>query len=714
MKNSLKEETLDNFAISSITQKAIDQKGINEPLLINVSIDDQDLELLFEVESTAEEHHKVDLKGNTKESTRGYAVVLRFKNVKKVIGDEAKITRANLGDIFEDCDVLVHCDCPSYYYQGMQQDDSANGNARYKFQGTGGDHRWSLIHSKAGGKTGKALCKHLESVREWLDDPKNIDAVANKMDLKESKDIRVEEFDNGLTVVAWPKGSRKLAIAAASLENPRWYRVGVTSRVSDYECGWRPDLKFEPTVDKKYTKNKAIAKIQAMAKDFGEDNMLEESIELKEGHYKDGMITAWSSSHSPKLFDYYFKKDVQYGLGGGSNYGFATYLVTEPPFSEEAQVGYSDEYRRKLYGDNIFEFKVDVSGLFFFTFAEYKQAVSTSATFENFIQEQLDYFKLKLSPEEIEMITPKEENDTSSTEAVNLFKIMSRYYYQGRRGNLKTPIDGFLYRGKNDGKVLVVWNSYALLPIRYSNDLGATWTDVDADSPEYKELVASMDKKYNANESQREKAIFDGNKTPEKEQVYRLLMAYNSNDGFDETGKPLRMADGVIYKIVIHDDKTIDFKFRYNLPYVDSNKHYFRLRQNQFLEKIFNLGYRLGTVDCDGIKIGGDSGKDWVLADVNPLYFPKKCTGGLKMVNHTAEQLKGIPDISTEFETSDLTLRKCELDGDNYGFANVFIEKECYPITPDIYEDCKVVYHLRDEEALLPEKPVKKVRKTRK
>ena len=190
-----KETTLDDFSISKITKKAIAKNGINEPTLIVVNLEDQDLELLFEVESTADEHHKVDLKGNEKNSDRGYAVVVRFKNLRGVIGDD-KLTRENLSDVLTDCDVVVHCDCPSFYYQGLQQDDSINNNARYKFQGTAGDHRWSLIHSKAGGKTGKALCKHLESVKEWLEDSKNaVEEIADKMKLNESQKraIRIAE-----------------------------------------------------------------------------------------------------------------------------------------------------------------------------------------------------------------------------------------------------------------------------------------------------------------------------------------------------------------------------------------------------------------------------------------------------------------------------------------------------------------------------------------
>ena len=176
LKEKLKEETIEDFDISGITQKSINKNGVKDPLLISANVIEEankkDLELLFEVESSEDEAHKVDLKGNPKESKRGYAVVVRFKDIQDT---------EDIDKIIEDCDVVVHCDCPAFYFQGMQQDDSINGNARYKFQGEGGNHSWTLRHAHAGGKTGKALCKHLESVKKWLEDKSNHKEIQNKI-----------------------------------------------------------------------------------------------------------------------------------------------------------------------------------------------------------------------------------------------------------------------------------------------------------------------------------------------------------------------------------------------------------------------------------------------------------------------------------------------------------------------------------------------------
>lgn len=427
-------------------------------------------------------------------------------------------------------------------------------------------------------------------------------------------------------------------------------------------------------------------------------------------------MKAWSSSKTPDLFKYYFDRNVEYGLGGGSNYGFATYLVTEPPFSEEAEVGYSDEYRKKLYGENVFEFTIRPDKLFYFQFDEY-QKFKPNSDFNTFIKEQVDILQLPIKEEDLYKITPETPDSITSSEAINLFKLLSRSYYQGKQGNLLTPIDGFVYRGKNDGKVLVVWNSYALIPERLSHDCGKTWEDIDKSSPEYKEYFELSKKgSYNDNEEERLNDIFCGNKTPEKETVYRLLMKYNSNDGVDENGVDLRMSDGILFNIKIKDNKTIDTSFRYNLPYVDGNKHYFRLRKNQFIEQLADLGWTFGKITCDGIKIGGDNGKDWYIEDIPKYYYPHSCTGGLKIVNHTADKIK-IDKILTDIEVPELILRNCEIDENTHKELSDFKviteseSKPCYCTSEEVFSQSNKWGWDIKEGTLLPTKPEKKTKK---
>ena len=324
--------------------------------------------------------------------------------------------------------------------------------------------------------------------------------------------------------------------------------------------------------------------------------MMNESIE---GEY----LSLWTSSKDSNLFKYFIKRELTFGNSGGSQYGFALYAVIEPPYSNDAAIGYSKEVRSKLYGDNIFEFRVPTSKVLFLMFDEYKKTIEgRDSHFETFMAEQMDRFGIDLTKEELDWISPENENDDTAKNAMRLFKLCSRKFYQNKNGTLKTPIAGFVYKGKLDGKVFVGWNPYALEPVRMSNDNGETWKDIDKSD---QEVIALMnDSKPDSNDDDNE--IFDGNKTNEKEQAYRLLMSYNSNDGTSADGRELSMSEGIFFDIKIHDDNTIDAKYKFNRPITDNYLHYYRPTQNQFLDKLFKLGFRFGTLDC-GLKIGSET-----------------------------------------------------------------------------------------------------------
>lgn len=413
-------------------------------------------------------------------------------------------------------------------------------------------------------------------------------------------------------------------------------------------------------------------------------------------------MTAWSSSKTPDLFKHYFNKDLNYGNGGGSNYGFATYLVTEPPFSKAAAVGYSDDYRKKLYGDNIFQFDIKTEKVLFFTYSDFLKTtlgMKTKANIEDFIKVQIENMKINLTPEELSEIQITDPNANASNQAYNFFKIMSRYFYQGRRGNLRTPCDGFEYKGKNDGNTLVVWNSHRLLPKAFSNDNGTTWQKCDEDSKEYKDYLkaAELDD-HDYHLGIHKNSIYDGNQTPEKTQIYRLLMAYNSND---DSALKSKLADGIFFNIVIHDNKKIDASFKYNLPYVDDSKHFFRLRKNEFIDKIHSFGYSFGKLNC-GIKIGGDAGKDWNIDEVPEYYWPDSCTGEFKLVSQNVDNYTPKCDV----ETKTLNLRNCNIVDSNFDYWNKVIfstSKPSYAATKEIYD--AVVSKFGKQEGFLPPNP---------
>lgn len=464
-----------------------------------------------------------------------------------------------------------------------------------------------------------------------------------------------------------------------------------------------------------------VHQVAAAKKAAMKESKLDELYRLNEGVENNGKtLRAWSSSKDPELFSYFFNRELKYGLGGGSNYGFATYLVTEPPFSEDAQVGYSDEYRKKLYGDSIYEFTISTDNIFFFEFEDYLK-VNPAAKFETFIKEQVErILKIEYTPEVQKLLAVESPEATTSGQAMGLFRLLSRVHTQSADGTLRTPVDGLVYRGKNDGKTCVIWNSYALIPERFSNDNGATWKDIDKNSPEFKEYLEQTKKgSYSDNEEGRQDVIFCGNKTPEKEQAYRCLMAYNSNDSDDAHGIP----DGIFYDIRIKDNNEIDARFRYNLPYTDGNKHFYRVRKNQFIDKLHELGFHLGKLTCSGVKVGGDSGKDWKITEVPDYYWPKRVTGDLKIVNHTADEIvNGIDKIDTIFEGTGCCLRTCEITPAVIEVLKPFFvttetpAKPCYCDSQETYEKLISIEDDWDipEGTVLPEKPAPKVSRRKK
>ena len=84
-----------------------------------------------------------------------------------------------------------------------------------------------------------------------------------------------KEFDNGLTIVFWNKGSKELGIAQASLENPNRFLVGKTTRQFDYECGWRPNKEWTTTLKCHLDKETAIQKAKEL---ISSKNKMKESM----------------------------------------------------------------------------------------------------------------------------------------------------------------------------------------------------------------------------------------------------------------------------------------------------------------------------------------------------------------------------------------------------------------------------------------------------
>lgn len=427
---------------------------------------------------------------------------------------------------------------------------------------------------------------------------------------------------------------------------------------------------------------------------------------LKEEVAADGKtLYVYSSSKDQDLFKYYFGRNLKFGLNSGSAYGFATYAIMSDPFSGASDVGYSEAARDNLYGTNCFEFEIPTDKVFFFEYADYvKTSRGKNSTPADFVKQQVDFFKLPLSDEQIAKLTPEEGAEFSSKAAQSFFRYMSRIYYQDKLGALITPCAGFVYKGRNDGRTYVGWDGYALIPRRFTNDLGKTWKEVDRNSPEYKEYVEK------ANGEREAADVFDGHKTPLKEAVYRLFMKFGSGDDTAD-----KLVDGLFTDIVIHDDKTVDCTFKSNLPYIDQDRHYLRLtNDNHLIRSLRKLGFKFGKLNA-GIKIGKEAlelYKDDLIESIDPSIWPDICTGGIKIAGGRIAK-DTFQKIPTELGEHYAYIVNCQIDDDVLKGYELHgnPDKPNWTTGEETKAELVAAYGEFAENCILPEKPLPKAKR---
>ena len=456
---------------------------------------------------------------------------------------------------------------------------------------------------------------------------------------------------------------------------------------------------------------------------------------LREDMSPDGtMLYVYSSSKDTDLFKYYFSNTLEHGLNASSAYGLGTYAVMEPPFNN-ASIGYDAEKRDQIYGDNCFKFRIPTNKIFFLNWSDFQLTPlckSLEATRDNFIEKQLDYFQIDpMVKRHIEELIPRFEDSPipddwdddrkakwadylqtkatpdvgNSKQAQALYRLMSRYYYQNKRGSLRTPIAGFCYTGAKDGRTYVGWNAKAMIPEAFTNDLGETWQECDRTSPEYQEYVAKAEGwKFDPNNDTDANRIFDGNRTPEKEGVYRLFMKFNSGDDTSDA-----MSGGVFQNIVIHDDKTVDCKFKSNLTQYDLGKRCFSI-DNNLIRSLNEIGYRFGVLDAS-LRFGHESkkiGQQRSLLAVKPEGWPKACTGGLRLAGQPINK-ETMGSIPTEFGEKSLLLIRCEIQEDVFDnwdtvqFKEIDKkDKQCWTPNEDVWNALRAKYDWMDQVAKEP------------
>ena len=424
-------------------------------------------------------------------------------------------------------------------------------------------------------------------------------------------------------------------------------------------------------------------------------------------------LVIWTSSKDSNLFKYFIDKSLTFGNSGGSNYGFAIYGILEPRFSTDAKGYYKANTIKDIYGENIFQFKIPTDKVLFFQYDIYtKTKQGKNAKIETFVKDQLQRFGINFTDDEIKALTPKNANDNTSTEAMRFYKLCSRKYNLLKNGTIDSPIAGFVYQGKMDGLTYVGWKPYELEPVGYTNDNGKTWKYLKKSDSLYKAYV----KGKSVASTEDPNVVYDGNKTPEKEQAYKLLRAFNANDYADDISiSTYGMSEGIFYDIVIHDDKTIDASFKNNRPKSDGYVHYYRPRKNDILDKLYKLGFKFGKIRNAGIKFGSETDKDcWKFYDVPEQYMPKAVEKGIKLVGHVVDRPI---EISCK-HTNELYLTKCQIDEDVFKSYKVTLDdnekKLNWTKDANLKSELARKYSWADSELLLSQMPVKKTKKTRK
>ena len=391
-------------------------------------------------------------------------------------------------------------------------------------------------------------------------------------------------------------------------------------------------------------------------------------------------LVMYNSSKDESFERFFFDKSLRFANNAGNMYGLGIYTVLELP--KDSGTSFSDKVRNNLYGSYVYELKAPSDKFFYFLYDYFVKSELYSKlgkpTEQEYIKKQFEYFDIQMpTDEELEEMTPSETIRPSSA-AFKFYKYMHNIYYQRKDGTLNCPITGFVYFGKNDGYVGVVWAPYRCKLTRKLID--GKWKKI---------------KDYNNDESELddvEARIFDGHKTEEKEYVYRLLQAYRGEN----------VPIGNIVNICIHDDKTFDFTFKANNPQADAYRHCYLIIDNKYMDKILSMGYRIGTLD-GWVKMGYST-----QAKETRMYLPSEAPKDkLPMRVTEGIYLTGMPVTDKEIAAckrikignGSLVIRKSEIFTDDLGFENVEL-KDCI-VDDDCYDTVLHKYKCIDDKGEL-------------
>lgn len=192
----LQEKTLSDLrgkATSNLTQQYLDvrkERGRTKIFLksATINIKKDFMELIFNAASTFGATDFIAATDLQQAKDGYYTLAIRFYNIRSYITKDfmslpTGTKQQAIGQIFNNCELKLYSDDPSYYYQGYWQDNEKEDMAIYKFPGPAGDDVWHNRHAQSGGLANPnvRLTKHLSQLVNDLD--KYISEIARKCKL---------------------------------------------------------------------------------------------------------------------------------------------------------------------------------------------------------------------------------------------------------------------------------------------------------------------------------------------------------------------------------------------------------------------------------------------------------------------------------------------------------------------------------------------------
>lgn len=166
--------------------------------------------------------------------------------------------------------------------------------------------------------------------------------------------------------------------------------------------------------------------------------------------------------------------------GSGAMYGKGFYSTYDLDSQENQEM-------KEVYGNIVVKFSVSIEKFFIFDYSEfikspnYKKLRSKKDTF---LMDQIKYFNISLN-----------HNVNLNYEGHRFSSSSAEYVY--KHSNLYSRVEGIIFTGDSDGRVLVAYNTNLIIPISYRLDGEKDFTKVERNKAYFKQVLMNKLKPQN-------------------------------------------------------------------------------------------------------------------------------------------------------------------------------------------------------------------------